>query len=109
MGLVDEAISYLEKSVSEWSDSLAYIHLALAYESKMESWDPTSGDKTVLARKTLECCRLAIDLDIRDEYADEIKVLKQKLASKNIDIPAIEEKKEDSSKSTVSKDKCSEG
>jgi tetratricopeptide (TPR) repeat protein len=109
LGQVDKAKVYLEKSVSRWSDSLAYTHLALAYESKMESWDPTAGDKTLPARKTLECYRLAIDLDIRDEYADDLIGLRQKLARKNIDTSAKEEKKDGLPESIGSNEKCSQG
>jgi hypothetical protein len=100
----------MEKSVSRWSDSYAYMHLALAYESKMESWDPTAGGKTFLARKTRECYQLAIDFDIRGEYAEELSGIKQKLSGKMVETSAKGEGNKDGLPESIeSEERCSQG
>jgi len=87
LGLIDEAIRWLEKSVSKQAGPSAYFHLAMAYKSKMDSWDPQSKSDPLIARKALKCCRLASELDLNEEYKKDldelIKSLTEKLAEKS--------------------------
>ena len=67
------------------------------------------GDKTVLARKTIACYRLAKDLDTRDEYTDEQNALKQRPAKKIIGISPKEETNNGLSEPTGSEERYSHG
>jgi hypothetical protein len=87
LGPIDEAIRWLEKSVSKQAGPSAYFHLAMAYKSKMDSWDPQSKSDPLIARKALKCCRLGNELDLNEEYKKDldelIKSLTEKLAEKS--------------------------
>jgi len=106
MGRLDDAIIYLEMSVSKWADSLAYLHLASAYESKMDSWDLSAGDKKFLARKARECCQLADDFDMREEYKEVLNDMKQRLSEKMVDTSAKKGNSDGFPESTGSKERC---
>ncbi len=87
LGLIDEAIYWLEKSVSEQAGPSAYFHLAMAYKGKIDLWDLQSKRDPLIARKASKCCRLAKELDLNEEYEKDldelIKSLTDKLAEKS--------------------------
>jgi tetratricopeptide (TPR) repeat protein len=106
LGYVNEAIVYLKRSVSKWADSLTYLHLAFAYESKIESCDPKSEDKTFLARKARECCQLADNFDMREEYRDVLDDMKQRPSGKKVETSAKEGNKDGLPELIGSKERC---
>jgi len=79
LGHVDEAIGWLENSVSKKAGPSVYLHLAMAYENKMNSCNPQSKMDSFFARKALKCCRLANELDLRGEYKQDLKELNMRL------------------------------
>jgi tetratricopeptide (TPR) repeat protein len=103
---VNEAIAYLEMSVSKWADSLTYLHLASAFESKMESCDSKSAEKMFLARRARECCQLASEFDVKEEYEKELSDMKQRLSGKKIETSAKEGNMDGLPESIGSKERC---
>lgn len=87
LGLIDEAIYWLEKSVSEQAGPPAYFHLAMAYKSKIDLWDPQSKRDPLVARKSLKCCRLAKELDLNKEYEKDLDELIKSLTDKPAEKP----------------------
>jgi tetratricopeptide (TPR) repeat protein len=87
LGLIDEAIRRLEKSVSEQAGPSAYFHLAMAYKRKIDLWDPQPKSDPLIVGKALKCCRLAKELDLNEEYEKDldglIKSLTDKLSEKS--------------------------
>ncbi len=79
LGHVDEAIGWLENSVSKKAGPSVYLHLAMAYESKMDLCNPQSKSDLLIARRALKCCRLANELDLRDEYKQDLEELNMRL------------------------------
>jgi tetratricopeptide (TPR) repeat protein len=85
LGHVDEAIGLLENSVSKKAGPSVYLHLAMAYESKMNSCNPPSKIDSLIARKALKCCRLANELDLRGEYKQDLKELNMRLRERLVE------------------------
>lgn len=79
MDLPRNAVDCLESSVSKRARSCAYLHLALAYESKINSCNHKQEGDPNLARKALKCCYLAGELDLKGEYEKELKELNMRL------------------------------
>jgi tetratricopeptide (TPR) repeat protein len=82
LGLINEAIYWLEKSVSKQAGPSAYFHLAMAYKSKMDLCNPQSKRDPFIAKKALKCCRLAIELDLNEEYKKDLDELIKNLTEK---------------------------
>ncbi len=68
MGKIDKAISFLQQAVSLSSDPQGYLHLALAYEQKLQA----SGDNANLLHEIQVCCQHVQELDIRKEYEQQV-------------------------------------
>lgn len=76
---IDEAIDFLRNSVSRRAKAITYLHLALAYQRKMEKDDLDNRKKSLIVREALECCKHAERLDNKKEFSEEIKDLKKNL------------------------------
>ncbi|MEI6105164.1 MAG: tetratricopeptide repeat protein [Methanothrix sp.] len=83
LGLVNEAIDWLEKSVSKQAKPYTYLHLAMAYECKMNLCNPQSKGDSLIARRALKCCQLANELDLRGEYKQDLKELNMRLRERS--------------------------
>ncbi len=83
LGRMDDAIDWLEKSVSRQAGPSAYFHLAMAYKSKMDLCNSQSKIDSLIAGKILKCCRLANELDLNEEYKQDLKELKKNLRRNN--------------------------
>jgi len=92
LGLVNVGIDRLENSVSKQARSSAYLHLAMAYESKMNLCNPQSMSDSLIARKALKCCRLANELDLRGEYKQDLKELNMRLHERIADKSPVKNK-----------------
>jgi tetratricopeptide (TPR) repeat protein len=68
MGRIDDAIPFLQQAVSLSSNPQGYLHLALAYERKLQA----SGDDTDLLDEIQVCCQHVRELDIRKEYEQQV-------------------------------------
>jgi predicted Zn-dependent protease len=79
MSLPCIAVEWLESSVSKRARPYAYLHLALAYESKINTCNCQQEDAPFLVRKALKCCCLADELDLKGEYEMELKELNTRL------------------------------
>ena len=77
-GMIDKSISRFEKSIALQADARSYIHLAMACEFKSRQIKEEAEKSSLIAR-SVDCCRLADELDIKDEYKDVIKDMKKRL------------------------------
>ncbi len=77
MGKIDESIGCLEQAVSLSSDPQGYLHLALAYERKLQ----TSGHDADMIQEIHDCCQYVRELDIRKEYEPQVSELLRRLSS----------------------------
>jgi tetratricopeptide (TPR) repeat protein len=68
MGKIDEAILLLQQAVSLSSNPEGYLHLALAYERKLQA----SGDNADLLHEIQVCCQHVQELDVRKEYEQQV-------------------------------------
>ena len=71
MDKIDEAISYLKQAVSLSSNPEGYLHLALAYEKKLQA----SEDNAYLLQEIQVCCQNVQELDIRKEYEQQVSTI----------------------------------
>jgi len=77
IGRIDDAISSLQQAVSLSSDPKGYLHLALAYERKLQG----SKNDANLLHEVRICCQYVHELDIRKEYAQQVsEILKRHLS-----------------------------
>ncbi len=77
IGRIDDAISSLQQAVSLSSDPKGYLHLALAYERKLQG----SKNDANLLHEVRICCQYVQELDIRKEYAQQVsEILKRHLS-----------------------------
>lgn len=68
MGRIDKAIPFLQQAVLHSSNPEGYLHLALAYERKLQA----SGDNADLLREIQVCCQHIQELDIRKEHEQQV-------------------------------------
>jgi hypothetical protein len=90
---IDEAIDFLRNSVSRRARAISYLHLALAYQRKMEKDDLDKKIKSITVREALECCKHADRLDMKKELSNEIEELKKNLGRDNSGEPSEDDGK----------------
>lgn len=78
MGRIEDAISSLQQAVSLSSDPQEYLHLALAYERKLQVY---KNDANSLHEMQV-CCQYVLELDIRKEYAQQVSDILNRHPSK---------------------------
>jgi len=71
---IDESIRCLMKSISLAASPSAYLHLALAYECKLQDDDQKNRDKWM--RLALSSCQHCEDLDLDQEFKEELNKLR---------------------------------
>lgn len=74
LGEVDKAIEALKSAVTLSAHPQAYVHLALAYEWKLQN----SGDEALL-QQLRYCYQHVLALDVKNEYKQEMEVVSQRL------------------------------
>ena len=92
---VDLAIEHLQKSLDDYANPHAYLHLAQAYELQMEG-EKDEAKKARLRQKAVNACQHAIELDRLKEHAAHTEDLKKRLGeSPAAIVPApVKEEKE---------------
>ncbi|MDF0590536.1 tetratricopeptide repeat protein [Candidatus Methanocrinis natronophilus] len=92
---VDLAIEHLQKSLDDYANPHAYLHLAQAYELQMER-EKDEAKKAHLRQKALNACQHAIELDRFREHAEHTEDLKKRLGESPAAIvpPPVKEEKE---------------
>ncbi len=75
--MVDQSICRFERAIAQ-ADARSYVHLGMACEFKSRQIKE-EVDKSCLIARSIDCCKLADELDIKDEYKDLIKDLKERL------------------------------
>ncbi|TFH48965.1 MAG: hypothetical protein E4G89_05505 [Methanothrix sp.] len=93
---IEEAIEFLCHSVSLKAKAISYLHLALAYERKLEKQDPKGKERSLEVRRALAFCKHAERLDTKKKFSESIRELDKKLG---------ENKSAESSKDDNNKDK----
>ena len=76
---IEEAIEFLCSSVSLKAKAISYLHLALAYERKLEKHDIKGKERSLEVRRALAFCKHAERLDIKKEFSEDINELKKNL------------------------------
>jgi len=79
MGRIDDAIPFLQQAISLSSNPQGYLHLALAYERKLQA----SGDDADLLHEIQVCCQHVQELDIRKEYEQQVSEILQRQQEKS--------------------------
>ncbi len=79
MGRIDDAIPFLQQAVSLSSNPQGYLHLALAYERKLQA----SGDDADLLDEIQVCCQHVRELDIRKEYEQQVSEILRRQQEKS--------------------------
>jgi tetratricopeptide (TPR) repeat protein len=79
---IDEAIKCLEKSIFISAKPSAYLHLALAYELKINE-ESNQKARDLWKNKALASCQHCKDLDLNDEYKEEADKLEARLNATN--------------------------
>ena len=74
LGEFDKAIEALKSAVTLSAHPQVYVHLALAYEWKLQN----SGDEALL-QQLRYCYRQVQELDVKNEYKQEMEVVSQRL------------------------------
>jgi len=79
LGSVDEAIEWLELAVGQETQAEIYLHLALAYESKLQQTSEATEQRQLLTR-IRACCQHARELDTNAHFRPQVDDLLGHLA-----------------------------
>jgi tetratricopeptide (TPR) repeat protein len=82
---IEEAIEFLTNSVSLKAKAISYLHLALAYERKLEKQDLKGKERSLEVRRALAFCSHVERLDIKMEFSEAIKELKKRIGEETSD------------------------
>jgi tetratricopeptide (TPR) repeat protein len=80
-GKIDDAIRSLEQAVTLTAHTEIYLHLALAYESKLRK-TTNKTQKEILATRVRTSCQHIQELDIDGQYEQQVNDLLQRLQEK---------------------------
>lgn len=80
LGNTDEAIAWLELAVGQEAQAEIYLHLALAYESKLQQADDATEKRRFLTR-IRSCCLHARELDTNKHFQPQVDDLLGRVAS----------------------------
>jgi hypothetical protein len=81
LSIIDESIFWLEESLSLSADPQTCLHLALALEVKL-GLTKDSKTKEAITRQIAARCKLARQLDIEEDYKEEIEAISKKYEEK---------------------------
>ena len=82
MGYFDEAIEFLEVSISLFPDAEAYLSLAKAYHGKLLQEMIPDPRKALIDRKILDLCQHVQELDVRQKYGHDLEEFKKSIEKK---------------------------
>ncbi len=77
LGETDEAIKYLEQSVAREAQAETYLHLALAYESKLLQTNDKAQKRQFLTRIQAYCQHVR-ELDANERFCQQVEQLRQR-------------------------------
>jgi tetratricopeptide (TPR) repeat protein len=77
LGKTDEAIGYLEQSIAQEAQAETYLHLALAYESKLQQ-TTDKAQKQQLLTHIQAYCQHTLELDATERFVRPVEHLRQR-------------------------------
>ncbi len=77
LGKTDEAIKYLEQSIAREAQAETYLHLALAYESKLLQTSD-KAQKRLLLTRVQAYCQHACELGVNERFCQQVEQLLQR-------------------------------
>lgn len=80
LGKIDNSIEHLEQAVALVADAEEYLHLALAFEQKLQK--SKERDKIQLIARVRKHCQHVQELDIKKEYEQQVKEILSRLEEK---------------------------
>lgn len=81
-GKIDDAITYLENAVAQTNNAGAYLHIALAYEHKLQECKDKAQLQFLIA-KIQAYCQHAQQIDIKNEFSQRLNDLRLRLDKKS--------------------------